>query len=277
VDRPRFSPYVDVAVRAVREAADVLRAYFARPPKPGEVRYKGPVNPVTEADHASEACVVSRLREAFPDHGVVAEEGRGARADGAPCWYVDPLDGTTNFAHRLPWFGISVALAEGEHVRLGVVYHPALDELFVAERGAGAWLLSGEQLWRLEVSRTARLQEALVATGTPTDIGTTGNNLPQIVTMLKLAEDVRQMGSAALNLCYVAAGRLDAFWEPDLNPWDVAAGALMVLEAGGVVTGMDGSPYAVTTRSPLATNGVLHPQILALFQTRLEGPFGTSA
>ncbi len=268
VDEPRFSPYVDVAVRAVREAADVLRAYFARPPELGEVRYKGPTSPVTEADHASEACIVSRLREAFPDHGVVAEEGRNTRAEGALCWYVDPLDGTTNFAHRLPWFGISVALAEGESVRLGVVYQPVLDELFVAERGAGAWLIGGERPLRLRVSRTARLQEALVATGTPPDIATTGNNLTQIVTMLKLTEDVRQMGSAALNLCYVAAGRLDAFWEPGLNPWDVAAGALMVLEAGGVVTGMDGSPYEVATRNPLATNGLLHAQILALFQAR---------
>lgn len=262
----RLSPYAEVAVRAVREAAHVLMEYFARPPAPGEVRYKGPVNPVTEADHASEACIVSVLREAFPDHSVVAEEGRGARFEGAPCWYVDPLDGTTNFAHRLPWFGVSVALAQGETVQVGVVYHPVLDELFVAERGAGAWLWSGGRARRLRVSDTSRLQEALVATGTPPDIGITGNNLPQIVTLLKLAEDVRQMGSAALNLCYVAAGRLDAFWEPDLNPWDVAAGALMVLEAGGVVTGMDGSPYTADTRSPLATNGVLHPQLLALLQ-----------
>ncbi|GBD28380.1 Inositol-1-monophosphatase [bacterium HR31] len=262
----RLSPYAEVAVRAVREAAHVLMEYFARPPAPGEVRYKGPVNPVTEADHASEACIVSVLREAFPDHSVVAEEGRGARFEGAPCWYVDPLDGTTNFAHRLPWFGVSVALAQGETVQVGVVYHPVLDELFVAERGAGAWLWSGGRARRLRVSDTSRLQEALVATGTPPDIGTTGNNLPQIVTLLKLAEDVRQMGSAALNLCYVAAGRLDAFWEPDLNPWDVAAGALMVLEAGGVVTGMDGSPYTADTRSPLATNGLLHPQLLALLR-----------
>jgi len=268
LDRPRFSPYTEVAVRAVREAAHVVLEYFARPPSPGEVHYKGPVNPVTEADHASEACIVSTLREAFPDHGIVAEEGRGAQGASGFCWYVDPLDGTTNFAHRLPWFGISVALARGEEVQVGVVYHPVLEELFVAERGAGAWLWRGERAVRLRVSSTSRLQEALVATGTPTDIGVTGTNVPQIVAMLKLAEDVRQMGSAALNLCYVAAGRLDVFWEPDLSPWDVAAGALMVLEAGGAVTGMDGSPYTVHTRSPLATNGVLHPQVLAVFQTR---------
>ena len=266
MDRPRFSPYVEVAVRAVREAAHVLLDYFARPPKPGEVRYKGPVNPVTEADHASEACIVSVLREAFPDHSVVAEEGQGVRHEGAPCWYVDPLDGTSNFAHRLPWFGVSVALATEDAVQVGVVYHPVLDELFVAERGCGAWLLSGGRSVRLRVSATTRLQEALVATGTPTDIGITGNNLSQIVTMLKLAEDVRQMGSAALNLCYVAAGRLEVFWEPDLQPWDVAAGALMVLEAGGIVTGMDGSPYVPSTRSPVATNGVLHQQVLALLR-----------
>ncbi len=266
MDTPRFSPYVDVAVRAVREAADVLMAYFARPRRAGEVRYKGPVNPVTEADHASEACIVSVLRESFPDHSVVAEEGRGALFEGAPCWYVDPLDGTTNFAHRLPWFGVSVALAEGDSVQVGVVYHPVLDELFVAEQGAGAWLRARGEWVRLRVSSVARLQEALVATGTPPDIGTTGNNVPQIVTMLKRAEDVRQMGSAALNLCSVAAGRLDVFWEPDLNPWDVAAGALLVLEAGGAVTGMDGSPYTVHTRSPLASNGLLHQQVLALLR-----------
>lgn len=263
----RLSPYAQVAMHAVREAGRVLLEYFARPPSAGEVRYKAPVSPVTEADHVSERCIVSVLREAFPDHSVVAEEGSGVRLEGAPCWYVDPLDGTTNFAHRLPWFGISIALAQGEEVQTGVVYHPVLDELFVAERGAGAWMLRHGGSVPLHVSSTSRLEEALVATGTPADIGVTGNNIPQIVTMLKLTEDLRQMGSAALNLCYVAAGRLDAFWEPDLSPWDVAAGALMVVESGGSVTGMDGSPYTVQTRSPLATNGILHRQLLALLRT----------
>ncbi|MDR5682404.1 MAG: inositol monophosphatase family protein [Armatimonadota bacterium] len=263
----RFSPWVDVAVRAAREAGHVLMDRFVRPPRPGEVRYKGRVNPVTEADEAAEACIVSLLREAFPDHAIVAEEGGGHESDARWRWYVDPLDGTTNFAHRLPWFGVSLALAEGDEVLVGVVYHPVLDELFVAERGAGAWAVRGKVVERLQVSKTISLQYALVGTGTPTDIGITGNNLPQIVTMLKVTEDVRQMGSAAINLCSVAAGRLDAFWEPDLNPWDVAAGALMVLEAGGTVTGIDGSPYVAGTRSPLATNGQLHRQMLALLST----------
>lgn len=270
-DQMRLSAYAQVAMHAVREAGRVLLEYFGRPPSAGEVRYKAPVSPVTEADHASERCIVSVLREAFPEHSVVAEEGSGVRLEGTACWYVDPLDGTTNFAHRLPWFGISIALAQGEEVQTGVVYHPVLDELFVAERGAGAWMLRPGGPVRLRVSSTSHLEEALVATGTPPDIGVTENNIPQIVTMLKLTEDLRQMGSAALNLCYVAAGRLDAFWEPDLNPWDVAAGALMMAEAGGTVTGMDGSPYTAQTRSPLATNGVLHPQLLALLQTRDDG------
>lgn len=242
----------------------MLMDRFVRPPEPGEVRYKGHVNPVTEADHAAEACIVSLLREAFPDHGIVAEEGSQHGPEARLRWYVDPLDGTTNFAHRLPWFGVSVALAEGDGVLAGVVYHPVLDEMFVAERGHGAWAVRGAVVERLHVSHTGSLRHALVATGTPTDIGITGNNLPQITAILKVTEDVRQMGSAALNLCSVAAGRLDAFWEPDLNPWDVAAGALMVLEAGGTITGMDGSPYVAHTRSPLATNGLLHQQMLAL-------------
>lgn len=263
-----FSPATDIAVRAAREAGHVLVEYFLRPPVPGEVRYKGPSSPVTEADRAAEACIVSRLREAFPDHGIVAEEGSGAPGEDGPCWYVDPLDGTTNFVHRLPWFAVSIALAEGEEVRCGVVYHPILDELFVAERGKGAWLVRGGTRARLRVSRVHRLQEALVATGTPSDIGLTGRNLREIQALAKVTEDIRIMGSAALHLAFVAAGRLDAFWEPELNPWDAAAGALLVQEAGGVVTGMDGAPYVAQTRNPLATNGLLHEAMLAFLRVR---------
>jgi myo-inositol-1(or 4)-monophosphatase len=259
-----FSPAVDVAVRAAREAGHVLVEHFLRPSRPEEVRYKGPTSPVTEADYASEACIVSRLREAFPEYGVVAEEGGGSPKPGAPCWYVDPLDGTTNFAHRLPWFAVSIALAAGEEVRVGVVYHPILDELFVAERGRGAWLVRGGHRERLQVSRVGRLEHALVATGTPPDIGVTGRNLPQMGALARAAEDLRVLGSAALELASVAAGRLDAFWEPELNPWDGAAGALLVLEAGGAVTGTDGSPYTVHTRDLLATNGLLHGAMLHL-------------
>ncbi|MDR5708806.1 MAG: inositol monophosphatase family protein [Armatimonadota bacterium] len=259
-----FSPAVDVAVRAAREAGHVLLEHFLRPSRPEEVRYKGPTSPVTEADYASEACIVSRLREAFPEYGIVAEESGGSARPGVPCWYVDPLDGTTNFAHRLPWFAVSIALAADELVQIGVVYHPILDELFVAEREKGAWLIRGSHRERLRVSRIGRLDQALVATGTPPDIGVTGRNLPQMGALARAAEDLRLVGSAALGLAYVAAGRLDAFWEPELNPWDVAAGTLLVQEAGGTVTGMNGSPYTVRTRDLLATNGLLHEAMLRL-------------
>ncbi len=261
-----FSPAVDVAVRAAREAGHVLVAHFLQPPRPEAVRYKGPTSPVTEADYASEACILSCLRAAFPEYGIVAEEGGGLARPDVPCWYVDPLDGTTNFAHRLPWFAVSIALAEGETVQLGVVYHPILDELFVAERQKGAWLLRGSHRERLRVSGTKALAQALVATGTPPDIGTTGRNLPQMSALARAAEDLRLLGSAALGLACVAAGRLDAFWEPNLNPWDVAAGALLVQEAGGVITGMDGSPYTVHTRDLVATNGLLHEAMLELLR-----------
>lgn len=263
-----FSPAVDVAVRAAREAGHVLVEHFLRPREAEVVHYKGPSSPVTEADRAAEACIVSLLREAFPDHRVVAEEGGGVGPEGGPCWYVDPLDGTTNFVHRVPWFGVSIALAEGEEVACGVVYHPILDELFVAERGRGAWLVRGGGMQRLRVSRVRALREALVATGTPSDIGLTGRNLPQLTTLARVVEDIRVMGAAAIHLAYVAAGRLDAFWEPELNPWDAAAGALLVQEAGGVVTGMDGAPYVAQTRDPLATNGLLHEAMLAFLRVR---------
>lgn len=217
---------------------------------------------VTRADRMAEDLIVGLLREQFPDHGILAEEGT-AQEGTAYRWIIDPLDGTTNFAHGLPVFVVSIGLEHQGQVIAGVVYHPSMDELFVAERGGAAFLRRGQHEERLRVSDIATVAEAIVATGLPYDIRETGRNVSQIAALTKTAIEVRIMGAAALHLAYVAAGRLEVFWEQGLNPWDIAAGSLLVEEAGGRITDMSGRKFAVDCRDVLASNGRIHDEMLA--------------
>jgi myo-inositol-1(or 4)-monophosphatase len=223
-------------------------------------------NVVTDTDHASEALIVRALAERFPSHGVVVEEGSASTGDGIT-WVVDPLDGTNNFAHGYPMFAVNLAAVLGDTILVGVTYDPLRDELFTAQRGAGA-ALNGQPL---HVSPRARLGESLVATGFPYDKATNpDNNLPQFVSVVPHVRGVRRSGSAALDLAYVAAGRLDAYWERGTNAWDVAPGILMVQEAGGLVTDYDGSPPHVDGGRFVASNGRIHAALMA--QLRADRP-----
>ena len=268
--------HLDLAGRAARialEAGALTRGYFER----GVVtEYKGDVDLVTEADRASEKLITERLSVAFPDHGIYGEEGVRQRIDSEYRWYVDPLDGTTNFAHGFPVFCVSLGLEHrragltaGEDGELiaGVIYDPMRDELFLAQKGQGAWL-NGR---RVHVSKTKDLAEALLATGFPSRTRHASPNIHFYQELTLRSHGVRRAGSAALDLAYTACGRMDGFWEFYLNPWDTAAGALLVQEAGGAITRFDGTHFRLDSSEVLATNGLLHEELTAQFADMFAG------
>jgi len=229
------------------------------------IEFKGEINLVTEVDRACEELIVGMLRERYPDHDILAEENDYASHNAGHKWVIDPLDGTTNYAHGFPWFAVSIALEIDGEVRLGVIYHPMLDELFTVVKGEGA-LLNGQ---RLQVSRRQPLKNTLLATGFPYDIATDPeNNFAHFRNMHLAARGIRRAGAAALDLAYVAAGRLDGFWEAKLKPWDVAAGSLLVMEAGGRVTGYAGEDYSIYNHRIVASNGAIHDEMLGVLQGR---------
>lgn len=243
-----------------REAGAILREAYD---KPGHIDYKGKVNLVTRADLASEEYIVNALRTAFPGYAQLAEESGETQGNNEYTWYIDPLDGTTNFAHGYPVFCVSVALSDKQAPLLGVVYDPLRDECFSAVRDHGADLNGSP----LRVSAIPELSRALLATGFPYDRhDASDNNSVAHATFLRLAQGVRRGGSAALDLSYVACGRLDGYWEMRLNPWDVSVGLLLVREAGGRVTdycGTDSSVFLYQGRHVVASNGVIHQTILS--------------
>jgi len=248
---------LDFAIETVREAGRLLRARFEH--QHIVASKSSPIDLVTEADLASERLIVDRIRQRFPDHAILAEEGQGGGNRSPYVWLIDPLDGTTNYAHGFPVFSVNIALARGGEILLGVTYDPLRDELFTAQWGAGAFL--NER--RLRVSQTAHLSESLLATGFPYNRATNPqNNLGPFNAVMPLVRGIRRGGSAALDLAYVAAGRLDGYWEFWLNPWDWAAGVLLVTEAGGTVTDVAGQPWRLDSSSMVATNGHLHQELL---------------
>ena len=258
-----------VARAAVGEASALVRATWR---EAKTIHHKGAVDIVTETDREVEALVVSHLQRAFPDHLVVAEESSTGVALRPPpadvhVWYVDPLDGTTNFAHAYPHFAVSVALARGAELVFGIVHDPIRDETFVAERGNGARLNDDP----ITVSSTPDLESALLATGFPYDRRTHLDfYLGFAADFIKRAQGVRRNGSAALDLCYVACGRLDGFWEWKLRPWDTAAGALIVREARGAVSDFRGGAFDLFGEQTLASNGLLHADMTGILTARLD-------
>jgi myo-inositol-1(or 4)-monophosphatase len=246
-----------VAVDAARAAGRLLRDELAGVRR---IAYKGaPTNLVTEMDQRAEAEILGRLRGAFPEDAILSEESGAAAGRSGRRWIVDPLDGTTNYAHGVPIFAVSVALERAGVVELGVGYDPSRDECFVAERGRGA-TMNGEPI---RVSRADTLDQALLVTGFPYDIRTTAvTNLPEYAELSVRAQAVRRLGSAVLDLCWVACGRLEGYWEFSLGPWDMAAGGLIVSEAGGRVTDVHGGPWRLEGPGILATNGRVHDAIL---------------
>src|SRR5947209_14620396 len=246
-----------------REAGSLLMSYFGKV----AIEYKGDVDLVTVADRSSEALIVGRIRKEWPQHDLIGEEGSRRETGSDLRWYVDPLDGTTNFAHGYPVFCVSIALEyKGERIA-GVIYDPTRDEMFAAEKGSGP-RLNGRPI---HVSKTTRLAEALIATGFPSHKRHKNPNIHFYHQITLRSHGVRRAGSAALDLCCVACGRYDGFWEFNLNPWDTAAGVLIVQEAGGKVTDMRGGPFQLNSRETLASNQLVHPVLVNEFEQIFSG------
>jgi myo-inositol-1(or 4)-monophosphatase len=228
-----------------------------------EITFKGEINLVTEMDMRSERAVVETLLASFPDHGIIAEEETTIRNGSGFTWIIDPLDGTTNYAHGYPCFSVSIALERDDEIVLGVVYDPMRDELFSAQKGKGAFL-NGKPI---KVSGIDTLIKSLLATGFPYDRKVSDkNNLDYFHELLMASQEVRRDGSAALDLCYVASGRFDGFWELKLKPWDVAAGSIIVTEAGGRVSDLSGSRFSIRDDELLSSNGKVHEQMAGILR-----------
>ena len=249
--------FLDAAIQIAREAGQALREELDRP---ADIAYKGDFDLVTQADRRSEAIIVGRLREFFPEHSVAAEEGTGTDTGSEYRWHVDPLDGTTNFAHRYPCFCVSMALARKDQLLVGVVYNPVYDELSCAARGEGA-TLNGKQI---RCSKISEMKNSLLCTGFPNHDRHSHPNIHYYWDFTLRSHGVRRDGSAALDLVSVASGRFDGFWEFGLKPWDTAAGVVIVEEAGGTVTDLDGQPYVLGGKSILASNGLIHGEMKKL-------------
>ncbi len=253
-----MASYLETAVEIARESGAMLSNYFERRVA---VELKGEYDLVTEADRASEKLVVDRLQTHFPSHSIVAEEGGERKKSSEYCWYVDPLDGTTNFAHSFPVYNITLALERAGELVCGCIFDPTRQEMFACERGSGAYLNNR----RIRVSKAAKLEDTLVATGFPSRRRHLNVNVHFYYQLAMFTHGVRRAGAAAIDLAYVASGRLDAFWEFNLNPWDMAAGILLVREAGGTVTDMHGDAPSLRGPHIMADNGLVHQELLGLF------------
>ncbi|MBI5561438.1 MAG: inositol monophosphatase [Deltaproteobacteria bacterium] len=246
------------AIAAARKAGCLLKDNLGGP---RSIEYKGAVDLVTEMDRRAEALIVDEISSAFPGHGILTEESAEQRPASSVRWIIDPLDGTTNYAHGYPVFCVSIAVEERGKTVFGCVHNPMLDELFTAEHNAGAYL-NGT---RISVSSTAFLGQGLLATGFPYDIRTSKlNNLDHFAAFAKRAQAIRRAGSAALDLSYAACGRFDGFWEMKLKPWDTAAAALILKEAGGEITDFSGAPFSIHGNECLASNGLIHEEMLCV-------------
>jgi len=253
---------LNFAIETARDAGRVLLEKFGRIET---ITKKGDINLVTEADLASEALIIERIRSHFPRHAILAEESGEAIVIGGDSefkWIIDPLDGTTNYAHGYPCFCVTIALEHNGEIVSGVTYDPTRDELFAAEKGRGA-TLNGKPI---RVSATAELGNALLVTGFPYDFKVREKFARHLTEFLLASRGVRRDGSAAIDMAYVACGRFDGFWEEGLNPWDVAAGKLLIEEAGGVVSYYDGAKFSIYTPPIVASNGLIHEQMTGILK-----------
>ena len=273
-----MSSYLEIAVEAAREGGAILLAELDRPVK---IDYKGEADIVTQADRRSEQAIITRLRGAFPKHGIIAEESgehsaQSAEQSGAElCWYVDPLDGTTNFAHGYPWFCVSIGLARRtanqapsvEDLLVAVILQPVSGELFTATKGEGAYRNNK----RIHVSSVESLAHSLLGTGFPARKRQQNPNIHYYWNFTLRSHGVRRAGSAALDLATVAAGHFEGFWEFGLKPWDTAAGALLISEAGGAITDFSGNPYRLGGREIVASNKLIHSAMLGVHAEIVSG------
>lgn len=260
---------LEKSLRVARAAARIGGAVMESVAATGfDIRKKGRIDLVTRADVEAERAIIERIREDFPDQSILAEESGESVGDEKARWVIDPIDGTTNFAHRFPVYCSSVALEIGGELLVGAIYDPTRDELFSAARGCGAWLDERE----IMVSESGKIVDSLLATGFPYRIRELRHtNIAEFKKLSTLAQAIRRPGSAALDLAYVAVGRLDGFWEYHLNPWDIAAGALLIVEAGGKLTDIDGAPFDLHGSSVVASNGIIHEELLAALKSARRG------
>jgi myo-inositol-1(or 4)-monophosphatase len=256
-----LTAYLETARGIALEAGALLRERYHRLT---EIRYKGEINLVTEADTMAQALIIDRLSQAFPGHDFLAEEGVKSDSGAEFRWVIDPLDGTTNFAHKLPVFCVSIGLERRGDLALGVVHNPMSGDLFWAETSGGAFH-NGKAI---HVSSTADLGRSLLATGFGYDVWTTRCNIDEHERMVMRCQGIRRCGSAALDLCFTACGRFDGFWELKLSPWDTAAGAVIVREAGGRVTDFEGRPVDIYRPEVCASNGLVHEAMLSVLKPK---------
>jgi len=250
------------AIDLARQAGALLKEKFNQK---HEIHYKGEINLVTEADKMSEDLIIAAISRSFPDHGILSEESPAIAGAGKLRWIIDPLDGTTNYAHGYPVFCVSIALENEGEIILGVVYDPMRDEMFVAQHGKGAYL-NGK---KISVSPLKNISRSLLATGFPYDIRESkNNNLDYFNSMAVNVQAIRRAGAAALDLAHLAAGRFDGFWELKLKPWDTAAGCLLVTEAGGVISDIAGKKWNLYSPDLLASNGLIHKQMIKVLSLK---------
>lgn len=257
--------YLTTAIEAAKEAGKFLKMNLGK--VKNIERKKEEINLVTEIDKGSEKKIIEHIKNKFPNHSILAEESGETSKTSEYKWIIDPLDGTTNYTHSFPVFCVSIALEYKGEVILGVVYDPNLDELFYAEKGKGAFL-NGK---KISVSKTDKLIKSMLATGFPYNVKENPDNcIEHFVNFLMEAQAIRRLGSAALDLVYVACGRLDGFWEVNLNPWDVAAGKIIIEEAGGKITDFYGNKFNIYTKGVVASNGLIHQQMLEVIKKGLD-------
>lgn len=261
-----MADFLECATEIAHRAGSLLRYYFER-----HVRFelKGDFDLVTEADRASEKLIVEELTKRFPDHGIVAEEGSGHESPSEYRWYVDPLDGTTNFAHAYPVYNVTLALEKAGELVAGVIFDPMRGELFTCEKGGGAFLNGS----RIHVSRTPGMNESLFSTGFPSRRRHLDVNIHFYHQLAMASHGVRRGGAAAIDLAYVACGRLDGYWEFGLSPWDMAAGKLLVEEAGGICRDMKNGEHHLSSAHILADNGAIHDEVVRLFSEIFRGEY----
>ncbi|OGP66816.1 MAG: inositol monophosphatase [Deltaproteobacteria bacterium RBG_16_44_11] len=257
-------PFKNFAEQIARKAGVLLKEKLSQK---HEIYYKDEINLVTEADKMSEDLIITAISRNYPGHGILSEESPVIAGAEKLRWIIDPLDGTTNYAHGYPVFCVSIALEDNGVVILGVIYDPMRDEMFTAARGEGTYL-NGK---KLNTSSTADISHSLLATGFPYDIRKSKeNNLDYFISMAKKAQAIRRAGAAALDLAYVAAGRFDGFWELKLMPWDTAAGILMVGESGGTISDISGRDWRLSSPDVVATNGLIHKQMIKVLKDRAK-------
>lgn len=259
-----MNKFKKIAITAAKSAGLILKKNLG---KARSIEYKGVIDIVTEMDRKAEDLIIKTIKKEFPEHGILTEESNEQKSSSEYRWIIDPLDGTTNYSHGHPVFCVSIALEKEGEIILGVVYDPVLNELFTAEKDKDAFMNNK----KIKVSKIRELTKSLLATGFPYDVRTSRqNNLDHFSNFAVRAQAIRRAGSAALDMCYVACGRFDGFWEMKLKPWDTAAAMLIIREAGGMVTDFNGGPFSMYSGETLASNGLIHNEMLNVLQHKTK-------